>query len=166
MLSHGRIRVSHSAWRKQTLEIRRTRIDRLERGDVLVRIMASGLCHTDLEVIEGSLAYPMPIVLGTRAPGVVEAVGEDGDRREAGRPRRLLVEPRIAATASTASATSRSCASRSPTTSRAAICSTARSRLTCESAKVHHFSSVSSHAQVRGRAAVGRGHGTEGDPVR
>ena len=30
--------------------------------DVLVRIGASGLCHTDLEVIEGSLAYPLPIV--------------------------------------------------------------------------------------------------------
>ena len=53
----------------QPLEIRRTRIDRLERGDVLVRIMAAGLCHTDLEVIEGSLAYPMPIVLGPRRRG-------------------------------------------------------------------------------------------------
>ena len=60
---------------KQPLEIRRTRIDRLEAGDVLVRIMASGLCHTDLEVIEGALAYPMPIVLGHEGAGVVEAVG-------------------------------------------------------------------------------------------
>jgi len=60
----------------QRLEIRRTRIDRLERDDVLVRIMASGLCHTDLEVIEGSLAYPMPIVLGHEGAGVVEAVDE------------------------------------------------------------------------------------------
>ena len=35
----------------------------LGRGDVLVRIKAAGLCHTDLEVITGSLRYPLPIVL-------------------------------------------------------------------------------------------------------
>jgi S-(hydroxymethyl)glutathione dehydrogenase/alcohol dehydrogenase len=44
-------------------------------GDVLVRVRASGLCHTDLEVILGSLAYPLPIVLGHEGAGVVEAVG-------------------------------------------------------------------------------------------
>ena len=43
--------------------------------DVLVRIRAAGLCHTDLEVIEGSLRYPLPIVLGHEAAGVVEQVG-------------------------------------------------------------------------------------------
>ncbi len=43
--------------------------------DVLVRIEAAGLCHTDLEVIEGGLVYPMPIVLGHEAAGVVEDVG-------------------------------------------------------------------------------------------
>ncbi len=45
--------------------------------DVLVKIRASGLCHTDLEVIQGSLAYPLPIVLGHEGAGVVEAVGSD-----------------------------------------------------------------------------------------
>ncbi len=43
--------------------------------DVLVRMRASGLCHTDLEVIEGALAYPLPIVLGHEGAGIVEAVG-------------------------------------------------------------------------------------------
>ena len=43
--------------------------------DVLVRIRAAGLCHTDLEVIEGSLRYPLPMVLGHEAAGVVEQVG-------------------------------------------------------------------------------------------
>jgi S-(hydroxymethyl)glutathione dehydrogenase/alcohol dehydrogenase len=47
----------------------------LQAGDVLVRIRASGLCHTDLEVIQGTLAYPLPIVLGHEGAGVVEAVG-------------------------------------------------------------------------------------------
>jgi S-(hydroxymethyl)glutathione dehydrogenase/alcohol dehydrogenase len=44
-------------------------------ADVLVRIKAAGLCHTDLEVIEGGLVYPMPIVLGHEAAGIVEEVG-------------------------------------------------------------------------------------------
>ena len=45
--------------------------------DVLVKVRASGLCHTDLEVIQGSLAYPLPIVLGHEGAGIVEAVGKD-----------------------------------------------------------------------------------------
>jgi S-(hydroxymethyl)glutathione dehydrogenase/alcohol dehydrogenase len=49
----------------------------LKPTDVLVRIKAAGLCHTDLEVIEGSLRYPMPIVLGHEAAGVVEEVGHE-----------------------------------------------------------------------------------------
>jgi len=44
-------------------------------SDVLVRIKAAGLCHTDLEVIDGGLAYPMPIVLGHEAAGIVEEAG-------------------------------------------------------------------------------------------
>lgn len=44
-------------------------------ADVLVRVKAAGLCHTDLEVIEGGLVYPMPIVLGHEAAGIVEEVG-------------------------------------------------------------------------------------------
>jgi S-(hydroxymethyl)glutathione dehydrogenase/alcohol dehydrogenase len=56
-------------------------LDTLEMGplaptDVLVKLKATGLCHTDLEVIQGSLAYPLPIVLGHEGAGIVEAVGE------------------------------------------------------------------------------------------
>jgi S-(hydroxymethyl)glutathione dehydrogenase/alcohol dehydrogenase len=40
-------------------------------GEVLVRIGADGLCHTDLEVIEGQLVYPMPIVLAHEAAGTI-----------------------------------------------------------------------------------------------
>jgi S-(hydroxymethyl)glutathione dehydrogenase/alcohol dehydrogenase len=43
--------------------------------DVVVRVRAAGLCHTDLEVIDGSLRYPLPMILGHEAAGVVEEVG-------------------------------------------------------------------------------------------
>lgn len=49
----------------------------LQPSDVLVHVRASGLCHTDLEVIQGSLAYPLPIVLGHEGAGIVEAVGRE-----------------------------------------------------------------------------------------
>ena len=57
------------------LAIERVEAMPLAASDVLVRVRAAGLCHTDLEVIDGSLRYPMPIVLGHEAAGVVEAVG-------------------------------------------------------------------------------------------
>jgi S-(hydroxymethyl)glutathione dehydrogenase / alcohol dehydrogenase len=59
----------------QPLTVEQVEVSGLRPGDVLVRLRASGLCHTDLEVIEGALAYPLPIVLGHEGAGVVEAVG-------------------------------------------------------------------------------------------
>lgn len=43
--------------------------------EVLVRIAAAGLCHSDLSVINGDRPRPMPMALGHEASGVVEAVG-------------------------------------------------------------------------------------------
>ncbi|MFJ3585848.1 Zn-dependent alcohol dehydrogenase [Streptomyces sp. NPDC090127] len=44
-------------------------------GDVLVRVAAAGLCHSDLAVIDGTIPFPAPVVLGHEGAGVVEAVG-------------------------------------------------------------------------------------------
>jgi S-(hydroxymethyl)glutathione dehydrogenase / alcohol dehydrogenase len=57
------------------LAVERVSAMALGSADVFVRVRAAGLCHTDLEVIEGSLRYPMPIVLGHEAAGIVEDVG-------------------------------------------------------------------------------------------
>jgi len=43
--------------------------------EVIVRTAATGVCHSDLHVLEGSLPNPVPIVLGHEPAGVVEAVG-------------------------------------------------------------------------------------------
>jgi len=56
----------------------------LQPNDVLVKVHAAGLCHTDLEVIEGQLVYPMPIVLGHETAGVIEDVGSAVDRKRVG----------------------------------------------------------------------------------
>ena len=65
--------VLHQA--RTPLAVERVNAAPLAAGDVLVRVRAAGLCHTDLEVIDGSLRYPMPIVLGHEAAGVVEEIG-------------------------------------------------------------------------------------------
>ena len=44
-------------------------------GEVLVRIVAAGLCHSDLSVVNGDRPRPLPMVLGHEAAGVVEEVG-------------------------------------------------------------------------------------------
>lgn len=48
-------------------------------GEVLVRIAAAGLCHSDLSVINGDRPRPLPMALGHEAAGVVEGLGPDVD---------------------------------------------------------------------------------------
>jgi S-(hydroxymethyl)glutathione dehydrogenase/alcohol dehydrogenase len=73
MTLHYRAAVLHAAQTPMSIET--VTATELKPTDVLVRIRAAGLCHTDLEVIEGALRYPMPIVLGHEAAGIVEQVG-------------------------------------------------------------------------------------------
>ena len=62
-------------------------------GEVLVRIRAAGLCHSDLSVINGDRPRPTPMALGHEAAGVVEEVGPGVDDLARRRPRRLRLRP-------------------------------------------------------------------------
>ncbi|MGW8482642.1 alcohol dehydrogenase catalytic domain-containing protein [Microbacterium sp. NPDC055903] len=48
-------------------------------GQVLVKVKASGLCHSDVGYIEGVIPFtvPLPVILGHEASGVIEAIGPD-----------------------------------------------------------------------------------------
>ena len=59
------------------LEIEDVQIDNPKGREVLVRTIASGVCHSDLHVIEGALPMPPPSILGHEPAGIVEAVGPD-----------------------------------------------------------------------------------------
>ena len=48
-------------------------------GELLVRITAAGLCHSDLSAITGDRPRTMPAVIGHEAAGVVEDIGPDVD---------------------------------------------------------------------------------------
>ncbi len=52
--------------------------------DVLVRLAASGICHTDLNVLAGRSALPFPIVPGHEGCGTVERVGSEVRRVHVG----------------------------------------------------------------------------------
>ncbi|KKD07015.1 Zn-dependent alcohol dehydrogenase [Streptomyces sp. WM6386] len=53
-------------------------------GEVLVAIAAAGLCHSDLSVVDGTIPFPVPVVLGHEGAGVVEAVGDGVSHVSAG----------------------------------------------------------------------------------
>jgi alcohol dehydrogenase len=61
------------------LSIEQIELDRPGPGEILVKIAAAGLCHSDLSVIEGNRPRPMPMALGHEAAGIVEALGPGVD---------------------------------------------------------------------------------------
>ncbi|HAK52384.1 MAG TPA: alcohol dehydrogenase [Gammaproteobacteria bacterium] len=50
-------------------------LDKPGPGEVLVKIAAAGLCHSDLSVIDGNRPRPTPMALGHEAAGIVEETG-------------------------------------------------------------------------------------------
>ena len=57
------------------LTIHEVELDPPQEGEVLVRIGAAGLCHSDLSVINGDRPRPTPMALGHEAAGTVEKLG-------------------------------------------------------------------------------------------
>jgi aryl-alcohol dehydrogenase len=62
--------------RSQPFEIQQLELAAPLEDEVLVRILASGMCHTDLHARDGYFPnLPYPIVCGHEGAGIVEAVG-------------------------------------------------------------------------------------------
>lgn len=60
----------------QPLTIESVDIDKPRSREVLVRTVASGVCHSDLHFVDGLYPLPAPAILGHEAAGIVEAVGD------------------------------------------------------------------------------------------
>ena len=58
------------------LNVQELEIDEPLAGEVLVKIVASGVCHTDAIAQEANFPFPLPGVLGHEGAGIVEAVGD------------------------------------------------------------------------------------------
>ncbi|HRO58613.1 MAG TPA: zinc-dependent alcohol dehydrogenase family protein [Burkholderiaceae bacterium] len=63
------------------------------RGEILVKIRAAGLCHSDLSAINGDRPWPMPIVPGHEAAAEVLELGEDVDDLKVGDHVVLIFRP-------------------------------------------------------------------------
>ncbi len=57
------------------VSIEDVRVEEPGHGEVRVAIKAAGLCHSDVSVLDGTIPYPVPVVLGHEGAGVVESVG-------------------------------------------------------------------------------------------
>ena len=58
------------------ISVENVTLDPPKAGEVLVKIAATGVCHSDLSVINGTIPAPLPLVLGHEGAGVVQEVGE------------------------------------------------------------------------------------------
>ena len=131
------------------LAIEKLELDPPGPGEVLVRIAAAGLCHSDLSVINGDRPRPMPMALGHEAAGVVEEVGAGVDR-----PRRRATtwswcSCRAAAIACRARRAGRRCASRARPRTAPARCSRARGASTATGRPINHHLGVLGLRRVR-----------------
>ena len=70
--------------KSRPLAIEEVDLDDPGHGEVLVKIGAAGLCHSDLSVIDGNRPRPTPMVLGHEAAGIVEKIGPGVDDLEVG----------------------------------------------------------------------------------
>jgi S-(hydroxymethyl)glutathione dehydrogenase / alcohol dehydrogenase len=59
------------------LVVEELELDPPKAGEVLVRLAASGVCHSDLHVVQGIHPTELPVVLGHEGAGIVEEVGPD-----------------------------------------------------------------------------------------
>jgi len=63
----------------ETLELEPPR-----RGEVLIKVAATGVCHSDWHLATGATKHPMPVVVGHEGAGVIESVGEGVTRVKVG----------------------------------------------------------------------------------
>ena len=80
------------------LQIEDVSVDGPRDDEVLVRVTATGACHSDYHVMDGTWhgqGYPLPVILGHEAAGIVEKVGAERADHPARRPRDPVVRAEL-----------------------------------------------------------------------
>ena len=62
---------------RKPLQIEEMETPSIGDGDVLIRVAACGVCHTDLKAVEGSTPFQSPSLLGHEVSGTIEQVGKE-----------------------------------------------------------------------------------------
>jgi alcohol dehydrogenase len=138
------------------LTIETLELDEPGRGEVLVKIAAAGLCHSDLSVINGDRPRPMPMALGHESAGVVAALGEDFTDLAVGDHVVMVFMPSCGHCLSCAEGRPALCEPGAAANSAGTLLSGKR-RLHCDGAEINHHLGVSGfadYAVVSRRSAV------------
>jgi alcohol dehydrogenase len=138
------------------LRIEELELDAPRRGEVLVRIAAAGLCHSDLSVINGDRPRPLPMALGHEAAGVIEGLGEGIDHLQVGDHVVMVFMPSCGHCNYCSEARPALCEP-GALANAAGTLLTGETRLTDDSGTVHHHLGVSAfatHAVVSERSLV------------
>jgi Zn-dependent alcohol dehydrogenase len=114
-------------------------------GELLVRIEAAGLCHSDLSVVDGNRVRPVPMLLGHEAAGVVEEVGAGVTDVAVGRRLVMTFLPRCGRCTACATNGLTPCEPGSAANAAGTLMSGER-RLTRDGQPVHHHLGVSGFA--------------------
>ncbi len=125
-------------------------------GEVLVRIRAAGLCHSDLSVVNGDRPRPVPMALGHEAAGVVEALGDGVDDLRLGDHVILVFMPSCGHCMPCASGRPALCEPGAAANGAGTLL-TGRRRLSAGGVPVHHHlgcSAFADHAVVSRRSCV------------
>lgn len=125
-------------------------------GELLVRIEAAGLCHSDLSVVDGNRVRPVPMLLGHEAAGRVEAVGSGDSDIAVGQRVVMTFLPRCGDCAGCGSEGRMPCVPGSVANNEGVLLGGGR-RLRRDGEQVHHHLGVSAfatHAVVDRRSVV------------
>jgi Zn-dependent alcohol dehydrogenase len=141
----------------QPLDVKSVELANPKPGELLVRIDAAGLCHSDLSVINGDRPRPMPMALGHEAAATVLALGDANEKDIAVGDKVVLVFlPSCGQCVACQSGEGYLCANGAAANGRGELMR-GGSRLSCDGETIHHHLGVSafaSHAVVDRRSVV------------
>jgi len=126
------------------LTLREVQLQEPGPGEVLVRITAAGLCHSDLSVIDGNRSRPVPMVLGHESAGIVEQAGP-GVELALGQQVISVFLPRCEKCAASATGGKLPCTAGTEANTAGTLLTGAR-RLVMDGQPVHHHLGVSAFA--------------------
>jgi alcohol dehydrogenase len=136
------------------LEILELDLDPPGPGELVVRVDAAGVCHSDLSVVDGNRPRPMPMVLGHEAAGEVVELGAGVTDVAVGDRVVLVFVPRCGSCAACAAGTPALCPRAATANTAGELLRGGRRLGTLEGRPIHHHLGVSAFAEL---AVVDRG---------
>jgi S-(hydroxymethyl)glutathione dehydrogenase/alcohol dehydrogenase len=128
------------------VEVREVELRAPGPGEVLVRIAATGVCASDVHVVDGTLPKPMPIVPGHEAAGRVAALGHGVDDLAVGDHVVLTILPWCGTCAACRRGARRACAWAAGMAATGTL-GDGGTALSVDGGPLHHFTAVSSWAE-------------------